>query len=572
MRGMSAAGRRKLRAPREDGGVLIDPAWPQLPATVAANVAERTGWKFSLAGETIERFADSARVELVSSATAYTREYRDVDLSAAAGRSRRQAPGLIEETTALHSPLPIPHSPLVLAGHQPELFHPGVWAKNFALSGLAKAIEGTAINLVIDGDTLKAASLRVPTGTLHAPQVENVPFDAAADEIPYEERRVLDAAMFASFGSHAGETLRPLLADPLLESFWPEVVRQAGACGKLGLAMARARHKLEGAWGLETLELPQSHVCDSRQFRRFVGHLLSELTRFVEAHNGELGIYKRRENIRSANHPVPALERDGDWLEAPLWLWTAEQPRRRHVFARRVGREVELTDRGAVTLKLPLADGRHDDFAAALDEAARRGIRLRSRALLTTMYARVVLSDLFIHGIGGGKYDELTDAIMGRFFGIHPPGFAVVTATRRLPIVDGSGRPAVDMLSTAEEAAARHHQWELRHHPERFLDLAEIPSAADRATAEAAVVEKRRWVAAEPTPETARIRCQAIRTANETLRPFVSRELQKSREIASDSHAKSRSAELLGSREYSAFLFPEKDLRDFLLAIAVPSR
>ncbi|MBL9085429.1 MAG: hypothetical protein JNK76_26730, partial [Planctomycetales bacterium] len=129
-----------------------------------------------------------------------------------------------------------------------------------------------------------------------------------------------------------------------------------------------------------------------------------------------------------------------------------------------------------------------------------------------------------------------------------------------------------DMLSTAEEAEARHHQWELRHHPERFLDLAEIPSAADRATAEAAVVEKRRWIAAEPTPETARIRCQAIRAANETLQHFVGRELQKSREIASDSHAKSRTAELLSSREYSAFLFPEKDLRNFLLAIAVPSR
>ena len=569
---MSAAGRRKLRAPREDGGVLIDPAWPRLPAAVTANIAERTAWTFELAGEAVTLFADSAREELVALATAYTREYRDVELGAAAGESRRQAPGLNEETTALHSPLPIPHSPLLLAGHQPELFHPGVWAKNFALSGIAKAVGGTAINLVIDGDTIKAASLRVPTGTLHEPQVESVPFDAAAEEIPFEERHVIDSGMFASFGSRATETLRPLLADPLLGSFWPEVVRQAGACGKVGLAIARARHKLEGNWGINTLELPQSHVCDSRHFRRFVGHLLSELPRFVEAHNGELEIYKRRENIRSANHPVPALERDGDWLEAPLWLWTVEQPRRRHVFARRVGREVELTDRGAVTLKLPLADARHDDFAAALDEAARRGIRLRSRALLTTMYARLVLSDLFVHGIGGGKYDELTDAIIGQYFGVAAPAFAVVTATRRLPIVDGSGRPAVDMLSTAEEAEARHHQWELRHHPERFLDLAEIPSAADRATAEAAVVEKRRWIAAEPTPETARIRCQAIRAANETLQHFVGRELQKSREIASDSHAKSRTAELLSSREYSAFLFPEKDLRNFLLAIAVPSR
>ena len=45
------------------------------------------------------------------------------------------------------------------------------------------------------------------------------------------------------------------------------------------------------------------------------------------------------------------------------------------------------------------------------------GIRLRTRALTTTMFARFLLGDLFVHGIGGAKYDELGDEIARGFFG-----------------------------------------------------------------------------------------------------------------------------------------------------------
>ena len=65
------------------------------------------------------------------------------------------------------------------------------------------------------------------------------------------------------------------------------------------------------------------------------------------------------------------------------------------------------------------------------------------------MYARVVLGDLFLHGIGGGKYDELTDAIVGRFLGVAPPEFAVVTADA------WQGRGVASALMKALIACAR---------------------------------------------------------------------------------------------------------------------
>ncbi len=63
-----------------------------------------------------------------------------------------------------------------------------------------------------------------------------------------------------------------------------------------------------------------------------------------------------------------------------------------------------------------------------------RGIKVRSRALTTTLYARLFLADLFVHGIGGGKYDELTDELIQGFFECEPPIYLVFSATRWLPL------------------------------------------------------------------------------------------------------------------------------------------
>ena len=47
--------------------------------------------------------------------------------------------------------------PLFLAGHQPELFHPGVWLKNFVLARLAKSHGGIGLNLIVDNDEIGRA-------------------------------------------------------------------------------------------------------------------------------------------------------------------------------------------------------------------------------------------------------------------------------------------------------------------------------------------------------------------------------------------------------------------------------
>src|SRR5262245_40196769 len=48
-----------------------------------------------------------------------------------------------------------PSESLIVTGHQPELFHPGVWIKNFAVAGLARTHGLTPLNLIIDNDAAK---------------------------------------------------------------------------------------------------------------------------------------------------------------------------------------------------------------------------------------------------------------------------------------------------------------------------------------------------------------------------------------------------------------------------------
>ncbi len=72
---------------------------------------------------------------------------------------------------------PTPAATLIAGGHQPELFHPGVWAKNFALGRVARRCSpetggGTALNLVIDSDLLPGTRVRAPAGTRQAPRIE----------------------------------------------------------------------------------------------------------------------------------------------------------------------------------------------------------------------------------------------------------------------------------------------------------------------------------------------------------------------------------------------------------------
>jgi hypothetical protein len=522
--------RYRLETPREDRATLVEPPLDEVSRLVDANLLLRAQYDCDLHGRSLAEISQLARKELLRAARQWTATYRDI------GAEPSDATGLI-----------------YLAGHQPQMFHPGVWFKNFTLGELARRHGATAVNLIVDNDMLSSPSLRVPGGTPSEPTAEPILFDRPNHQVPYEERRIEEPEMFASFGRRVIDRIAPLIGDPLIGTYWPRVCARAKHTQNLGACLAQARHQLEGDWGFDTLEVPQSDVCRGEAFQWFVAHLLARLSEFRTIHNAALREYRRLHHVRSTSHPVPELAEASGWIEAPLWVWTAAEPRRRRVFARAMGEEIALSDRQLWEARLPLhADGDAGRAVDRLLELQRNGVRIRSRALVTTLWARLALGDLFIHGIGGAKYDRLTDLLIERFFGLRPPRFMVVSATLLLPIEHDRTTP--DDVRTIERDLRG-----LTYHPEQYLDGA-TDAPADL------VAAKRHWVETRQTVENARQRCRAIRDTNTALQPCLAPLRQHLSERLAQTRQKLQAESVLGWREYAFCLYPESTLRGFLSA------
>jgi hypothetical protein len=446
---------------------------------------------------------------------------------------------------------------LLLAGHQPELFHPGVWIKNFALRGLARAHGRTALNLVVDNDTVKTTALRVPVPAEgdRPPRLASVPFDRWGGGAPYEGRAVADRDLFDTFSDRVMQLMRGWGYEPLLPSLWAEVRRREKETGLLGESFASARRGLERAWGCHNLEVPLSALCRTEPFAWFAAHLLGELPRFGAVYNAAVHDYRARNGIRSANHPVPDLAAEDDWHEAPFWGWRAGQERRGRLFARRRDGRIELRAGAESWPALPAPEpGREAETVAAWAALEGQGFKARSRALTTTLFARLFLGELFIHGIGGGKYDELTDELIRRFYGAEPPAFLVLSATLWLPL---GPAPAADLAAERRRLAraVRDVYW----NPQRHLD------AADHDPALAALAaEKADWIARRPASHAERRRrFRTLRGLTEQLRqPLGPRAGELVQELARcDSRLKA--AAVLRRRDYSFCLHPADTLRPF---------
>jgi hypothetical protein len=528
-----ARGNRSMRAPQGDGQTLIEPSLDALPQVLATNRERLADVDYDIQGRSLTELSSSARRALVEKAVAYTSQYRDV-------------PDRLRSTHSLSD------VPFILAGHQPQLFHPGVWYKNFVLGSLARQQGAMPVHLLIDSDLCRSASIRVPTGSVEEPRVDVVAYDEPSAEVPYEERAIRDPETLRSFSNRVTSAIRSLVPDPMVTSLWPLTLDRNPQQNNLGLRLAQGRHALEETWHNDTLELPQGVVCQLPEFAWFLAHVLAHLPRFWAAYNDALAAYRHTHHMRNRAHPVPDLAESDGWLEAPFWIWCANDPRRRPLFAQQSGDELVITDRESRTFRLSLSSDR--DAATAVEqllELGSRGVKIRTRALTTTLFARVVLSDLFLHGIGGAKYDLVTDQIARTFFGFEPPEFAAVSATLRLPVAGIHTQPARDR-SCAEQLR------DVRYHPERFVAQSNSAAIAD------IVSTKRSWIDQEKTPQNARERHLAIASANEALQPFVADRRHAITSRCHEQQQQKRASAILLSREYSFCLFPQRHFETLL--------
>jgi len=340
-------------------------------------------------------------------------------------------------------------APLIASGHQVELKHPGVWAKDVLADALARRCDGAAFHIAVDTDAPKHLHLRWPGGVWY---ITDDPGAAGAEWA--QMLTTPTPAHLAAIDADLRRAAETWGFSPMLPAFLQNMRRLGLESSSLTWVLTNAMHALDWELGLGHHALLASPIWMSPPYLAFVHHLLARVDSFAGVYNATLDAYRPQAGIRNPGRPWPNLKLSPDCHEAPFWLDLMEPVERRRACAVRDGSRWALRCRDELFPLDPAADGWEaaQRLGRFLDQ---HRLRLAPRALTLTMFLRLLACDLFIHGIGGGRYDQVTDRVIAHWLNLAPPAFAVTTATMLFPTSLGQKR--VDL------AALRRQGHRLRH-------------------------------------------------------------------------------------------------------------
>lgn len=389
------------------------------------------------------------------------------------------------------------HGPLVLSGHQAELWHGGILAKHFAAAAFAAKTGAATGWIVVDQDEAEDPSMAVPVrdqqGRLRtwrwrwAESIGRVACGLAPVKPP--EPRLEAGLRWAneSIADRVEVIRRALLANASAPN-WAEQVSQA--TGEMIGEVAPAPRSVY-----------ESRLGGTDLFASVVAALVREAS-------GAMSAYNRAIAEAGDSGMRPLDERIGE-----LPLWAIKNGRRMRVLATEAG---------------------------ALDPTT-----LAPRGMLMTALLRLAGCELFVHGVGGGAYDRATERWVAAWTGelgriasdfggagaLAP--MVVATADLRLPLA------ASEVPSEEEIARGVWRAHHARHDPAMLGD-------ATGAEEKAGILERiraRKSANQSPAPEFAELHALLERSrsrrgqALESLRAAAAR-LKEQQQDAAVAHAR----------------------------------
>ncbi|MBI5309019.1 MAG: hypothetical protein HZB37_12005 [Planctomycetes bacterium] len=514
--------------PENDKEIFVAPAIDCIPDLVRENKHKLGNYAFEINGIPFQALRDKSREELLHKAVQYTHGIKSLLrtqgrhgqtnlstppvnslLSRAISQYQDEVLGKMGELE--HKPMN--EVPIILTGHEPVFYHPCIWVKNHLAHHVAKRVGGIGINMIVDNDACTMGFVYAPTLSENSLHIQKIPLVEGKDRVAYEEivlddfkilhrfreeilsllkNNALNADALSCKSMEKGTIALPLcknirtMMDDMqaaFEGYIARVVacRERGCVDMVGLLTA-ARVALEEEFQMKNLEIPVSRMCSTDGFHHFFLHVLHNAGRFARIYNAKLSEYRGIHKIRSKANPLPDLNVGNNITELPFWVWKQGEERRR-CYLLNDGDLLKITDGIHVVAILKKNEDGSENMQKirALQEDR---IKLRPRAITTTMFSRLFFSDVFIHGIGGAKYDTITDEIIQEFFGISPPSYVTNSATLFLPL-SAFDRDIGSLPLVQREVR------DMPHNPERYASK-EILNDADFANR---VKEKKRILA-----------------------------------------------------------------------------
>ena len=418
----------------------------------------------------LRELRQQARTRLVNSAEQYVLRLSDV--ARRAGLMSGDRPLLTGDPTTM---------PIVMTGHQPVVFHSGLTFKYQTTEAFATQHGLIAVAVVIDTDEGDAGAFSFPTvdasrGSLAITSGDGVPHVVSKSTTLARTPVLFSGSLLKAPDVLSAEftvvenDLRACGKESAAKAF-QAVAGQYTALAKLSpLGFSAMEANLITRWnsdiGGRMLELPLSAICSFPEFIRFTAPILEQPFEFAQCYNETLTTFRSEHRIRNEANPFPNLTLQDSWCELPFWVVDHAAGTRHVLQIRRMpdGMALECNQERLLTLH-------KGNVAEGLTSLLFSGQQLVPRGALITAMLRLLFSDLFIHGTGGGQYDPCTDALIRNWWSVEPSRFAVASASRFL---FADERQKLLQLQQVESQLR-----DMQYNPQRFLGTSIFTAALE---------------------------------------------------------------------------------------------
>lgn len=384
-----------------------------------------------LHNERLQTLREAARQRLVDAAVGYRAML--VEIGRAAGLFAADDPAISGDPTS---------QPLIMTGHQPVIFHSGLTFKYQTTEAFALEHNALAVAVVIDTDEGDAGAFSFPsTDAIFQLMVDQATdpstnttsnlmstatgsFSVAASLLGASRRKSSDLVLAEA--SRVLAALQNCGCHAEAESF-QKIAEQYASLPTDSMMEANLIVRWNAGIAGKTPEIPLSTICSFPEVLQFFAELLARPFEFARCYNDTLVAFRTDQKIRNVANPFPNLGIEESRCELPFWLIDPAKGTREIVSIRKQGFERFLEAGGEdVTEILPGNEG------ASLFSLLVGGKQLIPRGGLITATLRILFSDLFVHGTGGGRYDVFTSQFIRAWWKVEPTPFAVASASRYL--------------------------------------------------------------------------------------------------------------------------------------------
>lgn len=288
--------------------------------------------------------------------------------------------------------------PIIANGHQPEFQHPGILFKDLLLYKIAVTTSGLPLHVVVDTDHFEmnySYPERIENEFAH---LKTIHLKDEANRIylhrplSHSEREELisivtkqkeEAKFFVS--EKQFDSLQNILNRKL------DLLREKDYLHEINEII---RNEFYKSRNLFIYSINVSELVTLSSFHALVENIRKNLDEFMRVYNNSLAEYRKEHKIKNHAQPIPNLISG----EMPFWILDPNTKKRN---------------------------------VMKVDDVADNSIIL-PKAVTLTMFMRLFLADFFIHGKGGGRYEEVSEHIIKDFFHMEASPYEVASATMHL--------------------------------------------------------------------------------------------------------------------------------------------